>query len=108
MDRIGTLFVALLVLSAFFWLVESLFPANRNQPGLLRRRGLRTDVFYWFVTPLATRAVSQIGLAVILVVIYRENVAGIRAMLASRDTFLAAQPLALQAILMIAIGDFIG
>ena len=31
MNRIVGLFVALLVLSAFFWLVESLFAANPRQ-----------------------------------------------------------------------------
>ena len=60
MDRIGRLFVALLLLSAFFWLVESLFAANRAQPRLHKRRGFTTDLIYWFATPLVTRY-SAIG-----------------------------------------------
>jgi sterol desaturase/sphingolipid hydroxylase (fatty acid hydroxylase superfamily) len=108
MDRIGNLFAALLVLSAFFWLVESLFAANREQPRWLRRRGLYTDLVYWFATPLVTKAVSQVGLALILIAIYRENPAGILEALLSRDTLLARQPLALQAVEMIVVGDFIG
>ena len=108
MDRVGNLFVALLFLSGFFWLVESLFAANPSQPGLLRRRGLRTDLAYWFVTPLVTKSISQIGLALILIVIYRQNADGIRAMLAARDTLLAGQPLGVQALEMLVMGDFIG
>jgi sterol desaturase/sphingolipid hydroxylase (fatty acid hydroxylase superfamily) len=108
MERLGGLFVALLALSVFFWLVESLFAANPRQPRLLRRRGFFTDLCYWFVTPLVTRTVSQIGLAVILVVIYREDVAGIREMLTSRDTLVGRQPLWLQAIGIVVVGDFIG
>jgi sterol desaturase/sphingolipid hydroxylase (fatty acid hydroxylase superfamily) len=107
MERLAGLFVALFVLSAFFWLVESVFAANPRQPRLLRRRGLFTDVIYWFVTPLATRTVAQIGLGVILVVVYRRDIASIRAMLLERDTLLASQPLWLQAIEMLVIGDLI-
>jgi sterol desaturase/sphingolipid hydroxylase (fatty acid hydroxylase superfamily) len=108
MERLGQLFVALLVLSVFFWLVESLFAANPRQPRLIGRRGLRTDLIYWFATPLLTQTIAQIGLAVILMILYHKDVAGIRAMLASRDTLLARQPLGLQAIEMLLIGDLIG
>lgn len=108
MTRIGNLFVALLVLSALFWLVESLFAAKRDQPRLHRRRGFRTDLVYWFATPLLTRSVSQIGLALILVAIYRENVADIRVMLETRETWLSDQPAWLQALAMLLVGDFIG
>lgn len=108
MERLGGLFVALVALSTFFWLVESLFAANPAQPRLLRRRGLVTDIVYWFVTPLATRTVSQIGLALILIALYRDDVAGIQAMLLERDTLLGRQPLWLQAIEILVVGDFIG
>jgi sterol desaturase/sphingolipid hydroxylase (fatty acid hydroxylase superfamily) len=107
MERLGTLFAALLILSAFFWLVESLFAANPRQPRLLRRRGFFTDVVYWFVTALLTRTVAQIGLGLILIAVYRDDIAGIRAMLLERDTLLGRQPLWLQAIEMFVIGDFI-
>jgi sterol desaturase/sphingolipid hydroxylase (fatty acid hydroxylase superfamily) len=108
LDRIAGLFVALLVLSAFFWLVESLFAANPAQPRLYKRRGFRTDLIYWFATPLVTKSVSQIGLVLILVLIYRQSPLEIQQMLAARDTPLARQPLWLQAIEMLVLGDFIG
>jgi sterol desaturase/sphingolipid hydroxylase (fatty acid hydroxylase superfamily) len=108
MDRIGSLFVGLFVLSAFFWLVETLFAASPDQPRLHRRRGFKTDLWYWFATPLVTKAVSQIGLAVILVLVYRQSFADIRELLTTRDTLLARQPLGLQAVEMLVLGDFIG
>jgi hypothetical protein len=108
MQRLVGLFIALFLLSAFFWLIESLFAANPAQPKLHRRRGFRTDLVYWFMTPLLTRSISQIGLAVILIIIYRQDIAGIQQMLAERDTLLAGQPLGLQAMEMLLIGDLIG
>ena len=107
MDRLGNLFIGLLVLSIFFWLVETLFAANPEQPRLLRR-GFKTDLWYWFATPLVTKSVSQAGLALILVLIYRSDVASLKGMLESRDTWLARQPLGLQALEMLVIGDLIG
>jgi sterol desaturase/sphingolipid hydroxylase (fatty acid hydroxylase superfamily) len=108
MDRIGNLFVGLLVLSAFFWLVETLFAANPEQPRLYRRRGFATDLCYWFATPLVTKAVSTLGLAVILALIYRQAPASLPDLLATRDTLLGRQPLGLQAVEMLVIGDLIG
>ncbi|HET7608147.1 MAG TPA: hypothetical protein VFL84_05685 [Gammaproteobacteria bacterium] len=61
---------------------------------MLRRRGFFTDLVYWFVTPLLTRTVSPIGLALILIVVYRDDIAGSRAMLLERDTLLARSRLA--------------
>src|SRR5690606_2236565 len=107
MERIAGLFVALALLSAFFWLVESLFAANPEQPRGPARRGFGTDVAYWFATPLLTKSVSQIGLAIILVLVYRASPAEIREMLLARDTGLAAQPLALQAVEMLVVGDLL-
>jgi sterol desaturase/sphingolipid hydroxylase (fatty acid hydroxylase superfamily) len=108
MDRMRTLSVALLILSALFWLVESLFTANPQQSRPSRRRGFTTDLVYWFGTPLLTKSISQIGLAVILVLILRENIRQIPALLAHRDTWLGRQPLALQVVEMLIVGDYIG
>lgn len=108
MNRIAGLFIALLVLSLFFWVVERLSGARSGSRMAHRRRGFRVDLAYWFTTPLVTRSVSQVGLGVILVLIYRQNVGDLRAMLAGRDTMLASQALWLQAIQMLVIGDFVG
>jgi sterol desaturase/sphingolipid hydroxylase (fatty acid hydroxylase superfamily) len=108
MNRIGGLLVALLVLSVFFWLVETLFAANPAQPRLPRRRGFTTDLWYWFATPLVTKGVSQLGIVLILVLVYRANPNEIRALIESRDTLLSRQPLPLQALEMLVLGDLLG
>ena len=108
MNRIGGLFITLTLLSAVFWVIESVFAANPRQPRCHRRRGFRTDLAYWFLTPLVTRSISQIGLAVILILVYRRNTHDIQTMLNARDTMLARQGLWLQAIWMVFVGDFVG
>jgi len=107
MNRLAGLFIGLLVLSVFFWVVAALFAANRGQPRGPRRQGFWTDVIYWFATPLITKSVPEAGLALLLVLIYQSSPATTRAMLSARNTGLAAQPLWLQAVEMLVIGDFI-
>ena len=107
MERIVGLFVGLGVLSLIFWLVESLFSANPKQPRSFRRRGFGTDLVYWFATPLLTRSVSTVGLAVILMLIYRTDAESIRAMLENRDTWLGSQPAWIQVPAMLLVGDLL-
>lgn len=107
MDRIVGLFVGLGVLSFIFWVFESLFAARPEQPRFAKRRGFSTDLIYWFATPLVTRSVSQVGIAVILILIYRTDVAGIQAMLENRDTWLANLPAWIQVPALLLVGDFI-
>src|SRR5438477_9015906 len=106
MTRIEHLFLGLLVLSVFFWLIESLFAANPEQPKW--RPDIKTDLVYWFITPLVTKSLSQVGIGLILILIYRENIHDIKAMLNDRSTLLARQPLGLQALEIVVLGDFIG
>jgi sterol desaturase/sphingolipid hydroxylase (fatty acid hydroxylase superfamily) len=106
MGRIAGLLVGLGLLSVFFWIVEWLFRA-RPQPAAYRRPGFRTDLVYWFATPLVTRSISQVGLALILILLYRRNVGDLQTMLAARDTLLARQNAVVEAIEMLVLGDFI-
>jgi sterol desaturase/sphingolipid hydroxylase (fatty acid hydroxylase superfamily) len=108
MNRIGGLFIVLTLLSAVFWAIESLFAANPRRLGFYRCRGFRTDLAYWFLTPLVTKSISQIGMAVILILLYRRNIHDIQTMLNARDTLLARQATWLQAIEMVFVGDVIG
>jgi sterol desaturase/sphingolipid hydroxylase (fatty acid hydroxylase superfamily) len=107
MERLSVLFAALLVLSVLFGLIETLFPANAEQPRWRGRKGLRTDLVYWFLTPLFTKVLSNVGVVIILVLLYRQAPLELRAMLDNRDTLLGRQPLWLQALEMLLIGDFI-
>ena len=68
-QRIGSLLAVLVILSGLFALIESSFAARQPR---LRRKGLRTDVAYWFLTPLVT-SIAQIGLTIILVILYRQT-----------------------------------
>ena len=61
---IVSLIVGLIVLSAVFWMVERWRPSLTNQRRT--RRETATDVAYWFFTPLVTKAVTRIALAVVL------------------------------------------
>ncbi len=108
MERVSVIFAALLVLSVVFWLIETLFAANPGQARWRGRRGLRTDLVYWFLTPLFTKALSNVGLVIILVLIYRQAPVELREMLQGRDTLVQRQPLWLQALEMLFIGDLIG
>jgi sterol desaturase/sphingolipid hydroxylase (fatty acid hydroxylase superfamily) len=107
MERLAGIFIVLIALSAFFWLIESLFAAHPQQPRMHRRAGFWTDLAYWFTTPLLTRSVTRVGLVLILVLVYRESPADIRALLLDRSTGLARQPLWLQAIEMLVVGDLV-
>lgn len=59
--------VSLVVLGAAFALLEWLAPARLGQPRF--RRGLGTDVTYWFFTPLVTKVITRLAIAAVLVAI---------------------------------------
>jgi sterol desaturase/sphingolipid hydroxylase (fatty acid hydroxylase superfamily) len=107
LDRLLGLFIGLGALSLVFWLFETLFAANPAQQRLLKRRGFRTDLVYWFATPLLTKSVTTVGLVVILALIYRREPAAIRELLETRDTWLAKLPAWIQVPAMLLVGDLI-
>ena len=53
---VGTIF-AFLLRGAILWPVERLFPSIRGQRRL--RSGIKTDLAYWFFTPLVTKALTR-------------------------------------------------
>jgi hypothetical protein len=107
MERLPVIFAALLLLSVLFGLIETLFPAKPGQARWRGRRGLKTDLVCWLLTPLFTKALSNVGLVAILVLMYREAPVDLRATLENRDTLLAQQPLWLQAITPTAVAAYI-
>ena len=107
MKQILGLIIVLAVLSALFWILETLFAARPQQANTFKRRGFTTDLMYWFATPFITRSVTQIGIVLILMMIYRTNANGIKALLENRHNGLAALPAIFQIPLMLFIGDFI-
>ena len=55
--------LGLLGFGAFFTVLEGIRPAVPEQPR--RRRGWRTDVAWWFVTPLVTKPLTSLALAML-------------------------------------------
>lgn len=108
MERLTVLLPTLLVLSGFFWLIETRFTANPEQPPWLSRRGLRTDLTFWFFTPVVARTLGEIGMLAILLLIYRQAPADLLTMLGARDTLATRQSMLLQVIAVLVLGDFIG
>ncbi len=103
--------VALAVLAAVLWPLERLWPAIPGQRW--RRPGLRTDLAYWFFTPLVTKGLTRF--AVIVAVVVMAVAAGmplereaIQAWLADPSRAVRRQPAWLQAIEVLLIGDFVG
>jgi sterol desaturase/sphingolipid hydroxylase (fatty acid hydroxylase superfamily) len=103
--------VALPVLALGFWTVERCWPA-RAQPRW--RRDTPTDVAYWFLTPLVTKAIARAAVVVAVVLLalaagVRPDGESIRAFAAhGRGSLAQRQPVWLQAIEVVLIGDFIG
>lgn len=98
--------IALVILSVAFWLIEYLFSANPNQ--VKSRKDLNTDLIYWFITPLIIKNITRISIGLLLIVVFMEDIATIKAYLTHTDTLLSRQPFWLQAIQIILIGDFVG
>jgi sterol desaturase/sphingolipid hydroxylase (fatty acid hydroxylase superfamily) len=103
--------IALAVLAAVLWPLERLWPAIPGQSW--RRPGLRTDLAYWFFTPLVTKALTRV--AVIAAVVVMAVAAGmplereaIQAWLADPSRAARRQPAWLQAVEVLLIGDLVG
>ena len=99
--------IAFIVLSIVFGLIEAFRSRSRRQP--IFRRGYLTDVVYWLFTPVVTRSVVTVCVAIaalpIAFLIYGR---------VDRDMLLAGYgplsrlPLWEQAILILLVSDFIG
>jgi sterol desaturase/sphingolipid hydroxylase (fatty acid hydroxylase superfamily) len=110
MGRVAGIVVALAVLGVVFGLLEWRWAARPDQKRL--RPGFGTDLVYWFFTPVGTRAIGQLAVAlgVGLVAVAMGaplSVAGVKQHLA-RPTWFTTQPLALQVVLGLLLADFFG
>src|SRR5574341_478541 len=103
--------IGFLVLGVVLWPLERLFAAIPRQP--LLRKGFATDLAYWVFTPLVTRAITR-G-ALVAAVVLLAAVAGVpldrahvQAFLASPGSLVQRQPIALQVIEVLLLGDLVG
>jgi sterol desaturase/sphingolipid hydroxylase (fatty acid hydroxylase superfamily) len=60
-----SLVVGLVLLGALFWLVERVW-GDLPKPSWLRRAGARTDLAFWFFTPLVTKTLTRLALALVI------------------------------------------
>jgi sterol desaturase/sphingolipid hydroxylase (fatty acid hydroxylase superfamily) len=108
--NVGSVAVALALLALLFWPLERLRP---SQPQPAWRSDTPTDVAYWFFTPLVTRAITRASLIIAVVVlafaagvpIDRDHV---RAFAAGSGRGLGRQPVWLQVVEVLLLGDVIG
>jgi len=90
-----------LILSLFFWLMESLWPEERQQPRF--RRGMFTDTLYFFFIIPATKIIATIGLIIGIYMTSR--------LLPHTGIFLTniqSQPIWAQTIEVLFLGDLLG
>jgi sterol desaturase/sphingolipid hydroxylase (fatty acid hydroxylase superfamily) len=99
--------VLFFVLTLVFGILEHCFPSVPNQPRL--RRGLGTDILYWFFTPMVSQVLTMIAAAIALLPLY--VVLGrsleINNILAGYG-LVAQLPLWQQGLIVIVMGDFMG
>lgn len=107
MDQVGKIAVGLLILGTIFWLLETVFPAQRTQPKL--RKTLKTDLIYWFFTPLVTKSITRVAVIAALVVpIAIIGKTAFQDMVLHGHGPVARWPAGLQALGAFVLGDFIG
>ena len=105
--RLIGLTLALVVLTLIFWAIEFFWPSIPKQRRM--RSGLRTDLIYWFFTPLISQSLARI--AVLLALVPPMLLLGRkldRASIAAGHGVVLDLPVWLQAVLIIVLGDFIG
>lgn len=99
------LIVAFGALSLLFWTLQRFWPSIRNQRTF--RRGFLTDCIYWIWTPVVTRAITPLAIALALLPFAALYGMNLKTFVHGHGA-LAAQPLWLQAIEIFVVGDFLG
>src|SRR5262249_12590521 len=106
LPTLGRVAIGLVIFGAIFAILERVWPANPEQPRV--RADLRTDLAYWFVTPLVTKAITRAliyGAFLIAALAVGKQV--VQQWLHPSGP-IARQPAWLQAIEVVLIGDLIG
>lgn len=104
-QKLVGLFIAFAVLGVLFWTLQKLWPSVRGQK--VFRAGFFTDCIYWLWTPVVTRAITPIAIALALLPLAAFYGTDLRSVLRGHGA-LAAQPLWLQALEIFVAGDFLG
>jgi sterol desaturase/sphingolipid hydroxylase (fatty acid hydroxylase superfamily) len=104
-QKLAGLFIAFAVLAVLFGIVQAIWPSVRGQKIL--RAGFFTDCIYWLWTPIVTRAITPIAVAVALLPLAALYGTDLRSIMHGHG-FLAAQPLCAQGLEIFVVGDFLG
>lgn len=97
--------VAFVALSLVFFVAQKIWPSVRRQKTF--RSGFFTDCIYWLWTPIVTRSITPIAVAIALLPIAALDRMNLKTMLHGHGA-LATQPLWQQAIEIFVAGDFLG
>lgn len=106
-SAIWRLTVALAAVSGVFWIVERYRPA-RSQTR--RPADTRLDLLYWFFTPLVTRAVTRLALALMFVFVALSQgvtFADLRTAATTRRTWATALPLSIPVPAILLLADLL-
>jgi sterol desaturase/sphingolipid hydroxylase (fatty acid hydroxylase superfamily) len=104
-QKLTGLFVAFAVLSALFWTAQKFWPSVRGQKVL--RKGFLTDCIYWLWTPIVTRAIKPLAIALALLPLAALYGTDLHTLVQGHGV-LSAQPLWAQALEIFVAGDFLG
>ncbi|MBI1239630.1 MAG: sterol desaturase family protein [Alphaproteobacteria bacterium] len=99
------LIVGFVLLGVLFWFLQGLTPSIRGQKIL--RAGFVTDCFYWLFTPIVTRAVTPVAVAITLVPVAIAYGVTLPELLQGRGP-LGTQSAGAQALQVFILGDFLG
>ncbi len=103
--KIASVFIGLLVLGVVFAVVERLWPSIGDQPRW--RPDIKTDLGYWFFTPLVTKAITRVTLYLALALVALGVGQTVLGLFESRGA-LSHQPTWLQAVVILLLGDLVG
>jgi len=107
MPSFRSLTIGLVLVSGIFWLIERV--ASRT-PSQRRAFETRTDLIYWFFTPLVSKAVTRIALGIVFFAIARArgvSFVDFRSLLTTRQTWASALPTAVQVLLVLLCADLL-
>lgn len=107
MSELIRISVALLVLGAVFWVIETLFPSRSVQRK--SRKEITIDLSYWFFTPLITKGASRLVIIALLIpAIFVSGTQAVKEAVLQGHGPIAQLPAWFQGLAAIVMGDFIG
>lgn len=99
------LFIAFAILSVVFWVLQHISPSIRGQRTF--RSGFLTDCIYWLWTPIVTRGITPLVIALALLPLAAYYGTDLKSLLRGHGA-LASLPLWQQGLAIFVVGDFLG